>query len=132
MLNPYGSSAVLAMWQGFVNHPNVSPDDDLTTRTAYGNVFTRIAIGVFLIQLSTGADDATMLCSVQLFNQNAGNNVYLSQILYNPSGSPKPPGNQQIQLTFMDIGHEKADPPDLFNFVISDVNDSIDESPGNP
>jgi hypothetical protein len=134
MLNPFGSSPVLAMWQGFVENPNPNPPAvaTLVARTAYASVLTRTSVGVFLLQLSTGADDATTLVAVQLLNQTPMNAVFLSSIIYNPSGIDAAPYNEQVQLTFTDLGNEPADPTGFFNIIVSDVNDGIDEFPGNP
>jgi len=124
MLNPYGSSPILAMWQGFLG----GDPSSLQIRTAYGCVVTNPSVGLYVLQLNTGVDDATILLQLQLFGVNPVNPIF-PQIAYGLGG---PPFNQQVQLTFTDSSGNPIDPPGLWNIVVYDANDGIDESPGRP
>jgi hypothetical protein len=127
MLNPYGSSPILAMWQGFYGiQLDIIPSAALYARSSYGCVVTRQSQGVYTLQLNTGVDDATILIQLQLYGIDPTNPLF-PQIVYGVGVA-----NQQIQFTFIDSSGNTQDPPGLWNLIAFDGNDGIDESPGNP
>jgi hypothetical protein len=125
MLNPFGTSPIFAMWQGFYGSIVHEPAA-LHVRTTYGCTVQRVSAGVYKIFLSTGADDATVLPQLQLFGQSPLDPLY-PQVVYGTG-----PFAQQITLTFLNLASAPEDPTGLWNFILYDGNDGIDESPGAP
>jgi hypothetical protein len=126
MLNPYGSSPIAAIFQGFTGRDGGA----FVTRAAYNCTVTRVSQGVYLVQLNTGVDDANFAVQTQLWD-DAGNIVQQS-ISYNPTSADTLPGSGQIRITFITAAITPDDPGGLFNIIVYQCTDGVDNTPGAP
>ena len=134
MLQSFGTSPVLAMWQGAVDaeHAEVGAND-LVTLAAYGCVLTRVSTGNFLLDLSpTWMDDQDTIIQVMLFDAATSSGwVPIISLLFS-SGNGTCLINVKNDITSTPTN---ADPPSLFNLVVLDATDgvsNIEGGPGNP
>ncbi len=112
----YGASPFVAQFQGFVNSTPA-----LVTRAAQNCTVTRSSAGVFVMTINTGSvDDANYLAMVTQY----GEAVKTLAISYGT------PAANQITFTF----GTPTDPgtSDLFNIVVTQCTDGVDNTPGSP
>ena len=112
MLNTYGSSPILAMFNGTIG------DGVLTTYSAYGCEPFVPATGQLTLMMNTGVDSSTVLPQVTVFDTT--NTPIQVNVVFGIGVE-----DNQIQFTFGELGN--LDPgADLISIVVYGCYDEID------
>ena len=124
MQNPYGTSPIVAMFQGVQNEDLfVYPWE---AYAQYGCIVSSGGQGVLVMTLNTGMSDNTVAAVVSQFGVEGTSCPPLEvQIAYATHGSPVwdgVPGNNVITITF----GAPSLPPGLINVVVYGCYDEID------
>jgi hypothetical protein len=121
----YGTSNVLAVWQGFVS------GGVLTTRAGQNCTLTRLSAGRYQLQINQWLDDSDTEVSVCAYNAPGG--VYTQEEL-EPEiswnlGNSSPNG---AAIITWNPGGDLIDYPGLFNIVVTQCTDFVNTVEGNP
>jgi hypothetical protein len=128
MINPYGTDPLLAAFLGAYLGPEPGPGVDVTTRSAYACVVTRLGVGAYVFRPNTPLTDSMGLFQIRAVGSGGVSLEIDPTILYANSGT-----NVTINFT-SNVGGVAvaADPTGLFSIALYDCADGVHNVFGNP
>jgi hypothetical protein len=133
-LQSYGTSPVLAMWQGYVDTSDaiLKTANYLGVFAAFNSVLTRLSQGIFLLDCRPlYMDDQDTIVRIMLYGNGNGSGTVYPTIDFEDSLSSKPGtvGIKFYQLIGIPV---LTDPIAIFNIVVLDATDGVSniEGPG--